>query len=163
MNLTVKRAANVLRGDRAYCIGHLYIDGVYFCDTLEDYDRGLDAHDDIELINAQKVAAKTAIPTGQYEVDMDTVSPKYLKKPFYRAFCNAKMPRLCYVRGYQGVLIHSGNNENDTEGCLLVGQNKVVGKLINSLDTWKSLYMRMSKVHDRHEGISINIIRQYKV
>ena len=163
MYLQLERAANVRREGRAYCIGHLYVDHEYFCDTLEDYDRGLDRRDDVEVIEAQKIAAQTAIPTGQYTVDMETVSPKYLKQRFYRDFCRAAMPRLCHVPCYSGILIHPGNTESDTEGCILVGQNKEVGKVINSRDTWTQLYTHMALAHEKGEEIVINIIRKYEV
>ena len=55
------------------------------------------------------------------------------------------MPRLLNVPGYEGVLIHAGNTQKDTEGCILVGQNKVVGQVINSQATWKALYTELLK------------------
>ena len=60
-----------------YSIGKLYVDGVYFCDTVEDKDRGLTDKDSLEKIKATKVYAKTAIPTGAYKITMGVVSPKF--------------------------------------------------------------------------------------
>ena len=65
---------------------------------------------------------------------MDTVSPKfsnYSKYPYAKQF-NAKMPRLLNVKGFEGILIHAGNTQKDTDGCILVGINKVKGQVINS-------------------------------
>ena len=124
-----------------YTIGHLYIDGKYFCDTLEDKDRGLKSTMTLQEIQKIKIKHQTAIPIGIYRIDMNTVSPKYsdFKKYPYAKPYSGKMPRLQNVPGYSGVLIHPGNTENSTSGCLLVGENKVKGKVINSQATWKKL------------------------
>lgn len=137
MNLVLKRIAK----RPTYTIGKLYIDGKYFCDTIEDTDRGLNSKMSLAEIQKKKIQNKTAIPTGMYYVDMKTVSPKYsnFKKYSWSKPYNAKIPRLLNVPGYLGVLIHPGNTEEDTSGCILVGENKVVGKVINSVATWKKL------------------------
>ena len=67
-----------------YTIGNLYVDGKYFCNTLEDKDRGLNRYDAVERIKAKKVYGETAIPTGAYDVLMDVVSPKYKAVEWYR-------------------------------------------------------------------------------
>lgn len=136
MELLLKRIAK----RNTYTIGKLYIDGKYFCDTIEDKDRGLKQTDSLLKIKATKVMHETAIPTGTYKVDMNTVSPKYSmpKYKYVKAF-GSKMPRLVNVPGYSGVLIHAGNTAADSSGCILVGENKVVGKVINSQATWTRL------------------------
>ena len=137
MKLLLKRIAK----RPTYTIGKLYIDGKYFCDTLEDTDRGLSQKDTLQQIKQKKIKDQTAIPTGTYKVSMNVVSPRYSnfsKYKYVRQF-NAKMPRLLNVPGYEGVLIHPANTSKDTSGCLLVGQNKVVGKVINSQVTWIAL------------------------
>ena len=60
-----------------YTIGRLYIDGIYYCNTLEDRDRGLKQTDPLAYITAKKVAGETAIPKGTYGVAMNVTSPKY--------------------------------------------------------------------------------------
>lgn len=64
MNLKIKRIAK----QKEYTIGKLYINGKYFCDTLEDTDRGLTSAMNIMKIKTIKVFGKTAIPTGVYDV-----------------------------------------------------------------------------------------------
>lgn len=96
-----------------YTIGKLFVDGVYFCDTLEDRVR--------DLTKEKKVAGDTAIPTGIYKVIVN-LSPKFKRM----------LPRLLNVPFFDGILIHRGNTEKDSSGCILVGENKVVGKVINS-------------------------------
>ena len=97
-----------------HTIGHLYINDKYFCDTLEDKVRQLDSIED-------KIKHKTAIPEGIYEVVV-TMSPKFKRL----------LPLLLNVPFFEGIRIHRGNNENDTSGCIIVGENKIKGKVINS-------------------------------
>lgn len=143
ISLKLKRIAK----KPTYTIGKLYLNGEYFCDTLEDTDRGLSQIMPLEQIMAKKIKNQTAIPTGTYVIDMNTVSPKYSnfsKYPWAKPY-DAKIPRLKAVPGYLGVLIHPGNTNADTSGCILVGENKVVGKVINSQLTWKKLMAKLVK------------------
>lgn len=117
MDLKLKR---IFRGDK-YTIGHLYIDGDYYCDTLEDTDRGLSSDMSEEEIKRIKVYGKTAIPSGRYKVEV-TYSPKFKRY----------LPILLGVKGYTGIRCHYGNTPEDTLGCVLVGFNKVKGQVINS-------------------------------
>jgi hypothetical protein len=146
MRLTLKRIAN--RKD--YCIGKLYINGVYFCDTLEDVDRGLDDSMTEEEIKEKKVYGKTAIPTGIYTVLL-TYSPKYKRV----------MPLINNVKGYSGIRIHSGNTAKDTLGCLLVGKNTKVGMVTNSRNTYNALFKRLQQKGSNK--ITIEIYRTYQV
>ena len=141
-----------------YTIGHLYVDGKYFCDTLEDVDRGLaDTMTEAE-IKAKKLKSITAIPTGVYYVTMGTKSAKFGDKPFYRQTCGGKLPRLLGVKGFDGILIHCGNTAKDTEGCILVGENKVKGQLINSRETFQRLYAVLKDAANRRATITITIV-----
>lgn len=156
MELLLKRIA--LKPN--YTIGHLYVDGVYFCDTLEDKDRGLSSSMPLTTIKAKKVKGETCIPYGAYKVTLDVVSSKYsnfTKYPYVK-FCGGKMPRVLNVPGYDGILIHAGNTDKDTEGCILVGQNKVVGKVVNSQATWRELYDTL--LDKKKEGITLTITKQ---
>lgn len=140
MDLRLKRIA---RRD-TYTIGRLYVDGEYFCDTCEDVDRGLRQDMAQSVIRAIKRKGVTAIPTGRYRVTMDVQSPKFRTKAMYQ-FCNGYLPRLINVPGFDGVLIHVGNTAKDTEGCLLVGRNTKVGKVLESRVTFVKLYERLKK------------------
>lgn len=142
MKLLLKRIAK----KSTYTIGKLYIDDVYFCDTLEDKDRGLTQNTPLDKIKSVKIANKTAIPTGTYNVTLDVVSPKYSKVSWYVKNANGgRVPRVLNVPGYDGILIHTGNDDEDTSGCILVGQNKEVGKVLNSKDTFLKLYPKLKK------------------
>ena len=141
-----------------YTIGRLYIDGQFFCNTLEDTDRGLSKNDPLVTIQKRKVYGETAIPTGIYKIDMETVSPKYNAVKWYKDLCKGKIPRLVDVPGFEGVLIHTGNTPLDTFGCILVGDNKAKGKVINSRERFKELYKKLRIAADNKEEITIEIV-----
>ena len=124
MKLTLKRIA--LR--KTYTIGKLYIDDDYFCDTLEDTVR--DLNKDGKFDNGEKKnKGKTAIPYGTYEIKW-TYSPRFKKYT----------PQLMNVPQFEGIRIHAGNSSTDTEGCLLLGENKKVGMVLNSRATINKFY-----------------------
>ena len=124
MIITVRRIAM----KDTYTIGKLYIDGVYFCDTIEDKDRGLDDSMEESEIRKKKVYGLTAIPLGTYKVEI-TYSPKFKKN----------LPLLIGVKGFEGIRIHSGNTAKDSLGCIIVGKNKKVGMVLDSRATMTKL------------------------
>ncbi len=143
MEVKLKRIA---RRD-TYTIGHLYVDGVYVCDTVEDRDRGLRQDLPVSVNISMKRKGITAIPTGRYRLTLEVKSPKFSKYKSYE-WCQGFLPRLINVPAFEGVLIHAGNSAYDSEGCLLVGENKVVGKVINSMVTLKKLYAILKTAKD---------------
>ena len=155
MKLTLIRSALKPK----YTIGHLYVDGVYFCDTIEDKDRGLAAtmtHDEIMRI---KVKTETAIPLGTYKVSMAITSPKFSQKKDY-AWCKGRLPRLLGVPGFEGILIHSGRTERSSAGCIIVGKNKVVGAVVESMDTLRKLWNKLDAAYKKGESITIQVRRK---
>lgn len=141
MNITLNRIAKKPK----YTIGKLYIDGEYFCDTIEDTDRGLTQTMTDAQVKSKKVYGQTAMPTGTYRVII-SYSNKFKRQ----------MPLLLNVPGFLGIRIHSGNTEKDTEGCLIVGKNKVVGKVIESKDTYNKLFSILCEANKK-EAIKITI------
>lgn len=138
-----------------YTIGILSIDNKKFCEVIEDKDRGLKDSMATEQIKLIKKPNMTAIPTGTYDVTLDVFSSKFGNIPFYKKVCNGKLPRLLNVKGFEGILIHCGNTQLDTSGCLIVGENKVKGKVINSKITFEKLYNILKNSKDK---ITIKII-----
>lgn len=126
-------------------IGTLSIDGVFFCYTLEDRDRGLNQSDNIATITLKKVFGVTAIPTGTYYVIVD-FSNRFKKL----------MPLIRDVKGFAGVRIHKGNYPEDTLGCVLVSMQYGPDKLINSKEAYDKLMERLTACK---EPITLEITR----
>ena len=152
MKLTLKRIA--LRD--SYTIGKLYVNGVYLCDTCEDVVRDLNKDGDLNDAGEGKVYAKTAIPYGLYEITMKVKSPKFSQRSAYN-WCSGYLPRLLNVPHFEGILIHAGNSADSSAGCLIVGENKVKGQVINSMATLKKLVPILKRASDNGEKIWISI------
>lgn len=130
-----------------YTIGILYVNGKFFSNTLEDTDRGLNSDMSGSEIMSKKVYGKTAIPTGEYKVTL-TKSLKFKKV----------MPYIDGVKGFLGIRIHSGNDASHTDGCLLVGLNKEVGRLVQSKETYEKLYKILDDtINNKKEEVIIKI------
>lgn len=121
-----------------YTIGRLYIDGSYFCDTLEDPVR--------DLARQPKVPGQTAIPAGTYDVVVN-ISPKFRRL----------LPLLLRVPHFEGIRIHRGNTAADTAGCPLVGENKTVGRLVNSTAYELRLTEILLEAQNKNEPITITV------
>ena len=98
-----------------------------------------------QQIKSKKVYGETAIPTGIYRVII-SYSNRFKKQ----------MPLLLNVPGFAGIRIHTGNTEKDSLGCILVGKNKAVGKVLESRDTYNKLFSILQKA-DKKEAIKITI------
>lgn len=152
MELKLKRIA--LRD--TYTIGRLYVDNHHFSDTIEDKVRDLNKDGDLNDPNEQKVYGKTAIPYGRYEITMKVQSPKYSQRASYD-WCKGYLPRLLNVPHFDGILIHAGNTAEDSAGCLIVGENRVKGQVVNSMATLKRLVSILKHASDSGEKIWITI------
>lgn len=152
MELTLKRTILA----PTYTIGGLYIEGVFFCHTLEDPNRDLN-HNGTFDNGEKKIQGDTCIPFGRYEVTLSVVSPRFSKSATYRQIAG-KLPRLLGVPHFDGVLIHIGNYTRDTEGCILVGRyNGTPGFITNSKETFFRLYGILLGAVSTGEKIWINI------
>lgn len=147
-----------------YTIGKMYINGDYFCDTIEDPDRGLSQNMTIDEIKNIKVYGQTAIPTGRYEVTLNVKSPKFsnFNKYKWAKIWDGYLPRLIDVIGFDGVLIHVANKAEDILGCIGVGENKLKGQVINSTITFNKLFNIISPLKNTNEKIFIDISTKYK-
>lgn len=139
-----------------YTVGDLYINNKFFCNTIEDIDRDLNDSMSITEIKAKKVFGQTAIPTGTYTIDMNTVSPKFKDRSWAKPY-RGKLPRLLNVKGFEGVLIHVGNSAQDSLGCLIVCKYISNGRGSESTITFNKLMTELLKVHLKGEKITITI------
>lgn len=130
-----------------YTIGSLFINGLYFCDTIEDKVRDFNKDGDLLDPGEDKVYGETAIPYGKYDVEL-SMSPKFKRL----------LPMVLNVRHFTGIRIHRGNTAKDSHGCILPGENKVRGKVINSTPYEKEIVKLMKEATKRGEPIDIQII-----
>ena len=140
-----------------YTVGDLYVDGKWFCSTMEDKDRGLTQTMPLEQIKKIKVYAETAVPTGRYIVRMDIVSPKYNTYEWYHKNFGGRMPRLESVKGFIGILMHPGATALDSAGCILVGLNKAKGRLLESRATFVKLWKILEEARKAGKTIYLTI------
>lgn len=126
-------------------VGELYLNGAFYCYTLEDVDRDLRADLPLDAIRARKIFAQTAIPTGNYEIILNW-SNRFQKQ----------MPLLLRVPGWEGVRIHSGNYPHQTEGCILLGKTKLDNMVGVSNKTFEAFMVEMRRATKR-EKIHIEI------
>lgn len=117
---------------QTYTIGRVYIDGVFFSNSMEDKDRGLSQDMSLLDILALKQKSLTAIPTGTYTVMM-TYSPKYQRM----------MPQVMDVPGFDGIRFHSFNTAEDSDGCIGLGMNDKPGWISNSRKTHTEFEKRL--------------------
>ena len=135
-----------------YTIGTLSIDGKrlgdskHYCCTLEDTDRGLDANMSLNKIIFMKKPHVTAIPTGRYQVTI-TYSSRFKRQ----------LPLVNNVPGYSGVRIHFGNTAEDTDGCILVGENTSKGRVNNSRHWFAIVMEKIQEAIDSKEKVMMTI------
>lgn len=122
-------------------LGLLKVDG-FSCFTLEDADREVPGLP----VDKWKICNETAIPKGTYEVIVD-----------FSSRFKREMPRLLDVPGFEGIRIHSGNTNQDTSGCILVGSGYAENWVSNSRATFNKLFALIEAAYDRGEEITIEV------
>lgn len=116
MELLLKRLHKTINST----IGELYVNGVFECYTLEDVERTV------------KIKNETAIAKGKYKVVI-TYSNRFKRD----------LPLLLNVPNFEGVRIHSGNTNHDTEGCILVGLTRSKDFIGNSRKAFAKLFNKI--------------------
>ena len=151
--------------DRKYCkekytVGRLFVNGVFFSNTLEDKVRDINKNGKFDN-GEYKVYAETAIPYEEYEITLDVVSPKFSKYSFYKEVCGGRLPRLLNVPAFDGILIHCADGPQGhklVEGCIGIGFNTIKGGLTKGKETFKDLYKQLEAAKKKGEKIIIKII-----
>ena len=142
MNLTLKR----LNLTPNYTEGELYVNGVYFCKTLEDANRDLNKNGQFDN-SEKKVYGETCIPYGKYKIIL-SYSPKFKRE----------LPEILEVPNFQGIRMHRGNKISDTYGCVLCGEKVKNGYLSNSTPYEIKLVELFKQAKSRNEESFIEII-----
>ena len=130
-----------------YTIGSLYVNGTYLCDTIEDKVRDFNKDGDLLDPGEKKVYAETAIPYGTYNIELSR-SPKFRRI----------LPMILNVKHFTGIRIHRGNTARDSAGCILPGENKRKGMVINSTKYEVTIIWMMEEAVSRGEEIKITIV-----
>lgn len=128
-----------LQLDPDVTIGSLSVDGLWQCWTLEDV---------VRPVGAPKVFGRTAIPYGAYAVEI-TFSPHF----------GMPLPLLDAVPNFTGVRIHPGNTAADTEGCILVGNDRLTKSLGHSRDAFNALFPKIRDAIARGEAVTLEIMK----
>ena len=147
MDLNIKVIRKYFKEE--YTIGKMFIYDELFCDVLEDKDRGLTDDMSLSQIKKNKVYAKTAIPYGRYEV-----------KPYFWPKYRKVYPWLQNVKGFTGILCHCGRTADNSSGCLLLGENKIKGGLINGEKYVRKLTEIVQECEKRGEKVYITICKE---
>lgn len=139
MRLSIRRTLK----NNEFTEGSLFIDGEFFCNTLELFDSGLSMQDGTTAIKLKKKERKICIPYGTYPVVIN-YSPRFKKA----------LPLLLNVPGFSGIRIHTGNTVKDSEGCILVGIKTDDGYVAKSKETFNRL---MQRIQNSSSNVTITI------
>lgn len=155
MNIRIERKTR----KNTYTIGKVSIDGKYFCDSLEDTDRGVSQEMPFYSTGGangwwqngskkvEKVYGKTAIPTGLYDCTIQW----WAKHKCYA-------PMLLRVGGFTGILIHNGMTADHSEGCILLGKNNVLGRLDGERIYMDALAARVLACQKTGEKVTVEVV-----
>lgn len=119
--------------DNDSTLGRLYVDDTFACHTVEDEPRSI------------KVRGETRIPAGRYQIKLRTVGGFHARALAKYGAWHKGMLWLQDVPGFEYILIHTGNTEKDTDGCIIVGSGVIPngrggGSVTGSVDAYKKLY-----------------------
>ena len=133
-----------------YTLGEIHVyggaafgvaDGAGAIYTCEDTDRRLEE-------SGTKIRGSTAIPTGLYRVAV-TQSKRF----------GRRLPILASVPGFEGIRIHAGNTSADTEGCILVGQERTATGVARSARMAEWLTALIERALQAGDSVTLEVIR----
>jgi hypothetical protein len=127
-------------------LGELHVGGAFECFTLEDAVREIPG----ATVEQWKAPGATAIPAGQYAVTVD-----------FSVRFGREMPHILDVPGFAGIRIHSGNTDQDTEGCILLGRSIGGPDLIlHSRDAFAAFFPKLKAALDAGEEVTVSVVNQ---
>ena len=129
-----------------YTISNLSVNGKFYCNVIEDVVRDFNKNGTFDC-GEFKISGHTAIPYGEYEIKV-TYSPKFKRE----------LPLLLDVKHFEGIRIHRGNTEKDSSGCLIPGENKKKGMILNSTKYELELTKMIKECNNKREKVTIKII-----
>jgi hypothetical protein len=151
---------------KTYTIGKLYIvekvddeylageKQTYFCDTLEPTALELKTTVSKEAVLRSPKKAESlkpfAIPEGRYAVVI-TWSPKF------KMWLPVLLGGPDFNHLFKGIRIHMGNTAKDTQGCILVGRNQLVGQVLESRKWLYELKQKIVEAKARDEPVWLTI------
>ena len=123
-----------------FTLGRLFVEGKMYGFTAEDEDRKLEENP------AAKIAKRTAIPRGLYRLTL-SYSNRFKKV----------MPLIKDVPGFDGVRIHGGNDQYDTEGCPLLGKTRTAVGVMHCAEVNAALIEFIRQAEDQGDAVWIEV------
>jgi len=132
-------------------LGVLQIEGLHECWTLEDERRKV------------KVKGETCIPVGRYEVGLRTEGGMNKRYEVRFPLFHRGMLWIKKVLGFQYIYFHPGNDDDDTEGCVLMGRHPMIlpdgeFKVADSVSAYKTLYKKIIKAFDDGRRVFVTVM-----
>lgn len=131
MKILIKRPVNFIGRDT---IGDLFLNGKWWCFTLEDMVRP----------PGVKIKGETAIPVGTYKIRLD-----------FSSRWKRDMPHILNVPMFTNIRIHGGNTNKATEGCILVGKERGQSSIWNCKPALEGIITALSRASDEENVIEI--------
>lgn len=131
-------------------LGLLYLNGKFICYTLEDQ------------YQENKVYAETRIPVGEYKITLRTVGGFHERYKVQFKDIHKGTLWIRDIPGFEYVLIHCGNTDNDTAGCILVGDSSLQnvsnrGYIGDSVKAYRRIYPAIAQALTQGEHVTIEI------
>lgn len=138
-----------------YTVGEVYVNGTFYCYSMEDIDRGLHTDMPMRYFKERKVYGETAIPCGTYEVIIDW-SPKFKRYMPHVMWRNAD-GKLVEVPGFSGIRLHPLNTAEDSLGCIGFGDWKGSNRIVNSKTMTSIITDKIQAARNEKETVILEI------
>lgn len=127
----MKIIVNRFTSDAESTVSKILVDGIFICFGLEDEYR------------KTKKMGETRIPSGLYKIELQSTGVKHKKYKEQFGDIHRGMLHIIDVPNFSGILIHIGNTQIDTEGCLLVGTGAITEPGNMSISNSRVAYLKL--------------------